>query len=165
MLDGMIDNSTRSDLDDRINALVDSSTLMGDLRDALLDRLKGMPKPWTVMSEAEQRDMIFGCERVATHLVTQAVRLIAANGHPSIQAELDSCTVKDGIKAVLNLSKHDPMRHELTDAVGKTVMVVVADIEPFMGQSKEAKPDPDQTTLPGTGGEENVKPFKGKDKG
>ena len=36
--------------------VLNTDTLFGDLRDAILDRLKAMPKPWTVMSEQEQRD-------------------------------------------------------------------------------------------------------------
>lgn len=69
---------------------IETATLMGDLRTAILDRLRAMPKPWTVMSEGEQSDLIAGCERVAVHLVTEATRIVAAkrlsgNRRPSRQ--------------------------------------------------------------------------------
>lgn len=141
--------------------VLNTDTLFGDLRDAILDRLKAMPKPWTVMSETEQRDMIYGVESATTHLIHAAVNLVAANGHPTIKATFESATVKDGLKAVLQLSRHDPMRHELIDTVGKAVVIVVADAEQFMGQKAPAKPDPREPPLPL--GDDNVRPFQPKD--
>lgn len=141
---------------------LDTETLFGDLRDAILDRLKAMPKPWTVMSENEQRDLIIGVEMATRHLINSAVTLIAANGHPTIKATLASATVKDGIKAVLQMSMHDPMRHELMDAVGKPVVVVVAEVAQFLGEKSPAKPDPQEPALPLNSGD-NVKPLKPKD--
>lgn len=136
-----------------------TDTLYGDLRDAVLARLKAMPKPWTVMSEQEQWDMITGVERACEHLIRTAVDLIAANGHAVIRGTLEQAVVKDGIKAVLKLSQHDAQRHELTDAVGGAVLLVVANYNAFMGARGPAKPDPDQPVLPmGDGG--NVAPLK-----
>ena len=65
-------------------------------------------------------------------------------------------------KAVLQLSRHDPMRHELIDSVGKAVVIVVADAEQFMGQRAPAKPDPKEPPLP-LGDDGNVKPFAPRD--
>jgi hypothetical protein len=149
--------------EDEQDALPSTDTLYGDLRDAILDRLRAMPKPYTVMSEQEQREMIEGVERVSAHLVNEAVKLIAANGKPTITATVEQCTAKDGIKVVLKASRHDPLRYELLDAVGKSALIVVADCEPYMGEKAPAKPDPDQTALvdPDTG---EIMPFKGRDK-
>lgn len=148
---------------DETDAL-DTSTLYGDLRDAILDRLRAMPKPYTVMSEAEQREMIEGVERASAHLVDQAVKLIAANGKPTITATVEQCTAKDGIKVVLTASRHDPLRYELLDAVGKSALIVVADAVPYMGERELAKPDPDQPELP-VGGNNggDVRPFRSRD--
>jgi hypothetical protein len=118
-----------------------SETLKGDVRDWLLDRVKHIQKPWQQMSEQEQRDMIFAAEDAAGNLVRNAVRIIAAEGRKVITAQLEQVTVKDGIKAVCTLSKHDPFRHELVDAQGKDVLIVVADASAHMGQQDDAKPD------------------------
>jgi hypothetical protein len=98
----------------------------------------------------------------ASHLVHSAVTLIAANGRPTIMASVEQCTAKDGIKVVLTASRHDPMRYELLDAVGKSALIVVSDADAYMGQRDAAKPDPDQPPLPTGDGE--VTPFKGRDK-
>jgi hypothetical protein len=146
-------------------ALPSTDTLYGDLRDAILDRLRAMPKPYTVMSEKEQGEMIEGVERVASHLVHQAVKLIAANGKPTIPATVEQCTAKDGIKVVLKVSLHDPLRYELLDAVGKPALLVVADASPYMGEDGPVKPDPDQPPLPEVDGETGeIRPFRGRDK-
>jgi hypothetical protein len=142
--------------------VLNTDTLFGDLRDAILMRLKAMPKPWTVMSETEQYNMIAGVERATEHLISAAVHLIAANGHPVIRAKLDSLSCKDGIKAAVALSRHDAQRHQLMDAVGKPVLLVVADPDAFMGAKAEAKPDPQQPPLP-MGEGDNVAPLKPRD--
>lgn len=142
--------------------LPNTDTLYGDLRDAILDRLRAMPKPWTVMSETEQTEMIEGVERAARHLVYSAVNLIAANGRPVIRAQVEQCTAKDGIKAVLRVSQFDELRHELFDAVGKSALIVVADAEPYLGEKEPAKPDPDQPTLPEPSDDGEVRQFRAR---
>lgn len=142
--------------------LVSTDTLRGDLRDAVLDRLRAMPKPWTVMSEQEQREMIEGVERVSRHLVTQAVQLIASNGHPHMQAVLERMVAKDGLQITLKASRHDPLRHDVFDALGGPAMIVLASSEQYLGERGPAKPDPDQPPLPEIDGDENVKPMRGR---
>lgn len=145
-----------------------TDTLVGDLRDIILSRLRAMPKPWTVMSEAEQQDMIYGVENAARTLVNDAVNLIASNGNPCVRAMVEQAVFKDGLKVVLSASKHDERRHELADAVGASVLVVITDAAKYGGEQSPARPDPDQPDMIGEDdGEsdgENVKPFKGRDK-
>lgn len=123
-------------------------TLKGDIRDWLLDRLKQQQKPWEQMSEAEQADLIAQAEMAAGDMVRRAVRMIAAEGRKVIVAQLEQVTVKDGIKAVVTLSKHDACRHDLVDAQGKDVLIVVADAGDYMGAKGEAVPDADSPGLP-----------------
>jgi len=158
----MAENATTEEV---IDFVVNSDTLFGDLRDAILDRLKHMPKPWTVMTESEQRDMIYGVEQVARHLVHEAVQIIAASGRPAIEARLE-------IKIVIRANRHHGLREQLLDSVGKPVLIVVADEEAYMGERAPAKPEPDQQSLAiaaevlansGDDGD-TVKPFRGKPK-
>lgn len=124
-----------------------SETLVGDVRDFLLDRVKGIQKPWEKMSEYDQRDQIYAAESAARTLVRKSVKMIAAEGRKVITGNLEQVTVKDGIKAVITLSKADECRHELIDSCGQAVLVVVADTESFSGEREEAIPDPDQPEL------------------
>ena len=62
--------------------------------------------------------------------------------------------MKDGIKAVVTLPKSDAQRHELFDAAGQAVLLIVGGASEFYGGSSEVKPDPDQPALNGFDGEE-----------
>lgn len=124
-------------------------TMTGDLRDCLLDFLKHdkNPLPWNMQTEQQQRDAIEKVTKAVSHTVEKAVAIIAADGRAVIKANVDQVTVKDGIKAVLTLSKSDALRHELVDAQGDVVLLVVASKEVYEGERKAARPDPDQPPL------------------
>lgn len=142
--------------------VLETETLYGDLRDAILDRLRNLPKPWTALSEGQQREWISGVEQVARHTVTTAVRIVSAQGRPTIVAEVDQITAKDGLKVVLKTSRQDENIVGLNRALGKSVLIVITDADSFMGEREPAKPDPDQPDLtPGGGGD--VRRFKAKD--
>jgi hypothetical protein len=64
-----------------------------------------------------------------------------------MRATVAQVAVKDGIKAQLELSKSDPMRHHLIDAQGMDVLLVVADAEPFIGERAPVTVTPDQPDL------------------
>lgn len=138
------------DLDDAEQALADTlkkETLFGDVRDALLDRIRNLKKPWQKMTEAEQRELVEGVERGVKHLIQQMTTIIAADGRKTLVGTLDSIAVKGGMKAVIKLSKSDKNRHELVDAEGKEVLVVVADAEPYLGEESPADIDRDQMDM------------------
>ncbi len=129
---------------------VAAKTLTGDIRDFILDRLRYEQdkRPWNKRSETEQRETIAKVEEAVHASVEKAVQIIAAAGMQTIQATLDSVTVKDGIKAVFTLAKHDPLRHQLVDAQGSVVMIVVANPDEFEGERAPAEVIPDQAPLP-----------------
>lgn len=125
-------------------------TLAGDVRDALLHRLKHEQdkRAWTDRSEDEQRATINQITQVAEALVRGVVRLIGSEALPALGGTLASVTVKDGIKAVLELNRNDENRHALYDAEGKQVMVVLADPTQFFGAREEWSLKKDQPDLP-----------------
>jgi hypothetical protein len=124
-----------------------AETLMGDLRDAILSQLKALKHPWQLLKEDDQRSVIFATESMARNLVCQAIELVATRGHPALPARLVKAQLKDGMQCQIDFSRHDPQRNELLDHIGKPVMVVLADSSTFMGQTQEAKPEPDQSSL------------------
>lgn len=123
-----------------------AETMKGDLLNALLDEFKAARDVWPKLSQIDQEAIIFRFERRVGAGIREAVRMIAGDSRPVITAKLDQLTAKDGIKAVLSLSQHDANRHELLDAVGKVVLVVVADAEPYQG-GDTPKAEPDQRPL------------------
>ena len=127
-----------------------AETLIGDMRDFILDRLKHEQAklPWHQRSEADQRDTVHQVEAHVQAMVKRAVELIAAQGRRSIRATLEQITIKDGIKATVSLSKFDEQRHSLVDAQGASILIVVADPEEFQGERAPAEITPDQGKLP-----------------
>lgn len=141
----------------------DLETLRGDLRDALLGRLRTMPKPWTVMSETEQQELIDGCVQMADNLVRKTVDMIASDGRKSITGTLEQYTEKDEIKAVLKFPSHAEHADVLHEMVGGRVLLVGSDPSAYLGEKAEARPDPEQPEIFEEGDAENVAQFKGRD--
>ena len=126
-----------------------ADTMVGDLRDFLLDRLKHnhSPLPWNLRPEAEQRETISQTETAVRRWVHQACATIAANGHPAARASLVKFQAKDGIQMQINMAASDPMRHALMDHVGGSVLVVIADPEQFNGERAPAPINKDQPDM------------------
>lgn len=126
-----------------------ADTMTGDLRDFILDRLKHeqSKRPWHERNEADQRDTVHAVESAVRAAARQAVEIIAAGGLKTIKATIEQVTVKDGIKATLTMSKFDEHRHNLIDATGTTVLIVVADPEDFTGEREPVEITPDQPEL------------------
>lgn len=129
---------------------VAAETLTGDIRDFILDRLRHeqSKRPWHERSEADQRDTIAQVEAACSRVVRPAIEAIAAQGRRAIRAHLESVTIKDGVKAVISLSKADEQRHALYDAQGFNVLIVVADADEFTGEREPADVRPDWPDLP-----------------
>lgn len=124
-----------------------AQTLTGDIRDFLLDRVKALGKPWVAMTEDEQSDQIHAAKEAAERIVRKACEIIASGGKKAMIGTLESVTVKDGVKAVVKLSKTDEQRHNLIDAQGHAVSVIFADAQPFTGERAPAEPTPSQGSL------------------
>lgn len=136
---------------DTINLVAEN--LSGSVTSFLIDRLRQMPKPYSMMSESEQQDTIEDAIISGKALVKSAVNLIAANGRPTISAIVEKVEFKNGMKAQLKMSKHCELRHALSDAQGQHVLVVVADPDSYIG-GNNPKPDPDQKSLLDDDGED-----------
>lgn len=131
-------------------------TMVGDLMSLVIEELKAAPDVWQRLSEHKQDAVIGRVHQRILDAVRQAVELIATNGRAAIPATLEQVTVKDSVKAVATVSRTDPSRHDLADAVGRAVMIVVADPSEFAGGAGDVKPDPDQPPLNGFGAGEVI---------
>ena len=121
MADLLDDTSENEDLPDTENPIVAlaADTLRGDIRDSLLAWFKAQPKHWSMMSEAEQRNLADSADRYSRTLVKDACQIIAAAERPCIVATLVEYKEKDGVEAKLKLaSKGEVVAAPLPDGDG-----------------------------------------------
>lgn len=111
-----------------------------------LRAVKEMPKPWKQLTESQQDAVLAQFDYGAKQCLRQAVEIIAADERPNIKVELEQVTFKDGIKATVKMGKTGESRHQLADAVGSTVILVIADPGPFI-KGEKPKPEPQQADL------------------
>lgn len=123
---------------------IDTATLLGDVRDALLGWFRQAPDAWSKLDADQQREMIDRCTVLAEHVVVEAVRLTTAKGFPTISGRLVKCLIKDGMQLQIDVSRHDPQRLVLIDNLGRPVVLVIAELDMFAGEK-----GPPKTTLEG----------------
>lgn len=97
-----------------------------DLLSALVTELKLLPDVWPKLSEKKQNDIIERLRARVQSNIAMAVHTLASAGRTVVAGDLDQITIKDGVKAVIKFSAAAPSLHELYDAQGKAVLVVVA---------------------------------------
>lgn len=140
-------------MDNAEAAMIAAETMLGDLMGAIIDEIKAVDMPWHLTSKHDQEDTIERVEKRSKAIILRLAEIIASGNRPTITATLDAVTVKDGIKATLTMSRAAVQRHELIDAQGSEVLVVVMNSDQYGGGEKP-KAQPDQRPLPlGTGGE------------
>jgi hypothetical protein len=127
-------------------------TLMGDLRDVLLGRVRTMQKPWEKMTEAEQYDLANAMELAAKDIIRRTVRALNDVEWPHTVVELGEVKIggSKGIEAKITCGNIEHNRTVLGEHVGQHIMVLMVDSDRFMGQRGEPPIDKDQPALPGT---------------
>lgn len=136
-------NHERAECVDELTA----STLKSALMQITLDELKNALDVWQRISEHEQDAVLQRLDQRVSGATRQAIELFATSGIARVKATMEQITIKDGIKAVLSLSRFDAQRHEVVDAQGQTVYIVLANPEQFTDAPHEHKPDADQQAL------------------
>ncbi|WP_175785519.1 cell division protein FtsK [Burkholderia ambifaria] len=124
-----------------------ADTIGKDLLSALVTELKLLPDVWVKLSEKKQNDIIDRLHKRVDHNVKMATHLIASNGRTVVAGDLEQITIKDGVKAVVKFSGAAPNLHELYDASGKAVLVVVANPDEHTGGMDEVRGESDQRGL------------------
>lgn len=124
--------------------------LLGDLVKVAVSEIRGMPFAWGVLPEKDQQKIIDRITERFSEAVRQAVKIIAAESRAHLVADVDSVTFKDGIKVTLKVSKASEDRHELADATGQMVLIVLPQVDKFL-TGEIPKAEPDQRELLGAG--------------
>lgn len=124
-----------------------SEQLLAELMSIALDELKLGNEPWQRLSQNAQDDAIERVEKRCKAAVQQTVHLISSRGFVRMPATLDQLVAKDGLKATLSLNKLDPHRHELLDAQGSVITLVLASASQFIDAPHGHKSTPEQPEL------------------
>lgn len=120
--------------------------LLGDLLKVVMQEIRQMPFAWATLPEKDQQKIIDRVTDKAREAVRQTVKIIAADARPHLVADVEQVVFKDGIKAVLSIAKQAADRHELSDAVGQMVLIVLPHVEKHLGGEKP-EADKDQPDL------------------
>lgn len=128
-------------------AVQENDRIAADLLNALLQEIRLMPKPWEQIGEDEQGETIDRLRKRVCESVRDAVYAISSDQRVTVRATVESVTFKDGIKVVVTMGKHMEGRHDIADATGQDVLMVLADPSAYMVGVHDIKPDPDQNEL------------------
>lgn len=141
------------------DAEFESGSLVGDIRDTMLDIFKNRPKPWSAMSESEQRDVAKALENVAKTFIRKTVVVVAEEDLFSVMGQLKGYSGKGGtFKLNVEARGDEETARELFNMDGHDVVIMSADAQRFLGQKQDAEIQPDAPQLglepPGDAAEE-----------
>lgn len=124
-------------------------TLMGDVRDAMLMRIRTAQKPWAQMTEDEQMMLANGVDLAARDMVRKTVRLLTSFEWPHAVVTLGEVKIKGekGIEAKIVCTNIEHNRTVLGENVGSHVMILMVDSETFMSARAPVRIDPDQPQM------------------
>ena len=113
------------------------------LLESMIGVVQSIKRPWTEMTQSEQDDAIGKMRFAVKVATTQAVRLIGSNGATHVVGTLDQITIKDGVKAVVQIGKNAENLPELFEAQGGEVMIICSR-QDYLDGINEVKGEPDQ---------------------
>lgn len=123
-------------------------TLADTLHAKLIHEIKHLRDSWQKTPEADQKAVIDRLRLEVDNAVSRAVQQIAGAGFTHFSAQLESLAVKDGIKAVLTLPQHDKHVDQLVERVGSIAVLVLVNLEDYIGGLKSVTAMPDEPELP-----------------
>jgi len=118
-----------------------------DLLSALVTEVKLLPDTWPKLSQKRQDDIIDRLRKRVESSVSMAVHLLAAQGRVTVCGDLDQITIKDGVKAVVKFSPAAASLHQLYEAAGKAVLVIVAAADDHTAGMGEIAGEADQRAM------------------
>lgn len=141
------DDAPLHDMEGTIGDL-DLSTLMGDIRDEMLTRIKHLKTTWPLMSQGEQAEVANGLELFAKKIIRDAVGTLTEHRFPKAVVKLEE--IKIAGKQIIGKITTDNIavnRDVLGENVTSYCQIVMVDSEVFFGERAPAKIDPDQPGL------------------
>lgn len=129
-------------------ALSSTAEVLGkDLLSAIVDEVKAMPDAWPKLNYVKQDELIERLRRRVRELVAHGLDRLLRGQYPAVAASVDAILVKKGIVAKLTIDRQGHDWHEVIDAVGTNVLLVLADPEEYLQGMEEIKAVADQRDL------------------
>ena len=127
---------------------VTEATVKAEIQDAILMEVRALEKPWQMLGEAGQQEVIGRMDKRVSDILNQVVPILVNHEFPVVRATLGDVTVKDKeIAAKLRISKNAPDRFDVFDHVGMDVELSIIDRRAFEGEEGKVKADKDQGEL------------------
>jgi len=120
---------------------------VGRIKQLFVDHMKHLPDVWQKMSKDQQDDVLDAAEKSINEIVIDMIDYVASENRPTLAAMLDKVVVKDGIQGTITMAKHDPARHDLFDAQGQEVLIVVSGADGYIRGGEKVKGEEDQRGL------------------
>lgn len=114
-------------------------TLGKDLLEALLQEVRLVPQSWAQLGPIEQENLIDRLRRRVQLLLRDAVSIMFAGETPAVRARLSGLKFGKEIQCVLSIARDATGRHELLDAVGMPVVLIMADPNEYMAAMDTVK--------------------------
>jgi hypothetical protein len=119
-----------------------TETLIGDVRDAVLAEFKHLPNTWQKMNEEEQQRLITRASDIADSMVRKAVDMIAARGMPALPIEVGKITIEGAeCKGAFECYADDEALLRIRHLQGSRAMFVLASPDAYNGKTETPKPD------------------------
>lgn len=107
--------------------------------DALIHELDKFKKPFRQLPEFEQNAAIENLRVAVKTLVYDTMGVLFRGQYPACVATLAGVKFGDSITAVLTINKDAKHRHELSDAIKRGMVLVIADPERYLERMEEIR--------------------------
>jgi hypothetical protein len=124
-----------------------ADTLGRDMLDLLVEELRGMKKGWDQHTSSDQQYLIDRLKGKVRNVIAEGLQVLFRGHYPACPATLDSIQVKRGLQIKLKIAKGARSWHDVIEAEGQQVLLVMADPETFAERMDEIRARADQKEL------------------
>lgn len=128
-------------------ATIFAATLGHDILAAILGELRTMPDHWLRMNEENQQKAIARIRDKVRTMVQETAQILMRGEFPAVPCEIDGIKITKDVQISLTMQPGAVMRHQLYDAKGRHVLLVLSDTERWLERMEEVKAKADQLQL------------------
>src|SRR4029079_17246981 len=96
-----------------------------------------IPDCWAKMSAQQQDETIERLRKRTRALIAEGLNMLFRGQYPACEAVLDGIAIKNGLKLTLKIAKGARNWHEIVEAEGQNVLVVIGDPEKYRARTAE----------------------------
>lgn len=126
---------------------ISADTMAHDFVAALLQELRSMPDHWARLNAERQQAIIERLKEKVRASTEKAINIIIRNEFPAVQADLEQVSWKGGLQISAKVARDAIFRHQLSDAQGQKVLIVIAPADRWFNRMDEIKARGDQIDM------------------